>query len=103
MKDRDIDARVTRHLQRMGISREQFHTDTQLHYADRLLRSTLRLLEAAMEDEGIDEATASRVIDLVIFGAVPTEADVAARLARDRQMLDMIERQPLVFPKEWKL
>ena len=77
-------SRINDYMRRAGITQEQRHTDPQLHYTDRMLRSILTIVEIALQDEDVDPQVIDRVIRTVIFGAVPTEADVQARIDERR-------------------
>lgn len=80
-----VDELIAEHLHRSGADRAEA-TDALTSLTVGLLRDMLRLVDAAMEDEEIDPATARRILERAIFGAVPLPGHVQARRDMEKQM-----------------
>jgi hypothetical protein len=62
-------------------------------YEMTVLREMLHRLEAILEDEGVPQETAERVIRCMIYGA-PSPAGAELRMRQQEQMTEMLSRRP---------
>lgn len=81
--------RLHAHLTRIGVGRAAV-SDAVSQVQVQMLGHLLTIVETAMQEEGIPEATIRRVTDLVIYGGSPNPAEVAERQRMTRQMIDTI-------------
>lgn len=67
------------------------------------LKETVTRLAVILEDEGVSDETAARVVRSLLYGA-PTESEAALRMQKDDQLIQAMsrERTRLVFPEGWK-
>jgi hypothetical protein len=71
--------------------RDMYNSDAQYHAEVAMLRQWLRMMELAMEDEGIEDDRAQRVLHRMVF-AVPSGADGYGRRESLRRAIDSLSR-----------
>jgi hypothetical protein len=88
-----VSERIDRHLRRTG--GRAYYDDALTSLTINLTRDVLTLVDAALDDEGIDPVVAGRVIDRVIYGAVPLPEHVAERKRREEHLIRLLRRVQL--------
>lgn len=88
-----VDDLIRNHLRRSGAEYAEF-TDPLTNVTTNLLRDLLRLVDAALEDEDIDPAVSRRVLERVIYGAVPLPSHVQERKDLEKRMIDLAVMMP---------
>ena len=63
-----------------------------LHVA--ILRDFLGVLRAALDDEHVDPDIARRIVERVIYGGVPSYAEVEQRIRERKAMVEQLAREP---------
>lgn len=89
---------LNRHLSRTG-TRKAVETDPAAHLQVALLRQFLDVLRAALDDEHVDPDASRRVVERVIYGSVPSPAEVEYRTGLTSRLAQM----RVQAPTEWKL
>jgi hypothetical protein len=84
---RRVDELIRRHLRRSGTEHADL-TDPLTHLTTGVLRDILRLVDAALDDEQIDPAIARRILERIIYGAVPLPSHVEERKRLERLAID---------------
>lgn len=88
---------LDRQMERTG-ARETTATDPYADMTTGYAREVLRLMDAALEAEGIDPDAARRVLERVVFGVVPSPAEVAYRQQTEKRLLDLATRFGVLIP-----
>jgi hypothetical protein len=89
--------RLRAHARRVGADRAAA-TDPTAALQLNLLRHTVAMLEAALDDEDIAPTTAQRVLDRVIYGCTPNPAEVAERERLTQLLIDRAQyRAPTII------
>jgi hypothetical protein len=83
---------VEDHFRRAGRPRDG-QLDAAYQYQLSVLRDILSRLEVILEDEGVPQETAERVIRCMIYGA-PSPADAEYRMRQQDEMVRMLGRIP---------
>jgi hypothetical protein len=96
-----VSERVDRHLRRTG--GRAYYDDALTNLTINLTRDVLALVDAALDDEGIDPVVAGRVIDRVIYGAVPLPEQVAERKRREERLIGLLKLAPPSRGAYWPL
>jgi hypothetical protein len=78
---------LDRHLRRTG-AREAALQDPAAHLQVAMLRDFLRMLQAALDDEHVESDVVRRIVERVMYGAVPHPAEVERRLAIQQRWID---------------
>lgn len=88
------DGRLNRHLTRMGV-RQPAQRDAMATMQIRILRDLLRIVEAALIDEQVPADTVRGVLDRIMYGGCPQQADMEVREMDTRlRRLDLQGRTP---------
>lgn len=90
---------LNRHLDRTG-SGAASRNDPTAQLQVNMLRQFLELVDAALEDEHVPRDTAIRVIDRLIYGAVPSPVEAAERQRLMQKIADL--PLPPLFGPDWK-
>lgn len=91
---------ISRYLSRFPGAEEAFRYDArfsaEVHLAERLLS----LIDMAMEDEGVTEATRVRILRVALYGSADPEAAGRRMVERD-DALTKLERAGVVHHQPW--
>jgi uncharacterized protein YerC len=88
-----VDELFRSYTERTGIA-QTAQRDAQFNYSLDVLRDVLQRLEVILDDEGIDQAVATRILRCLLYGA-PSEADALDRI---RQHEEETMRQMMAGP-----
>jgi hypothetical protein len=96
-----VSERIDRHLRRTG--GRAYYDDALTNLTINLTRDVLTLVEAALDDEGVDPALTRAVIDRAIYGAVPLPEQVAERKRREEHLIRLVKLVPPSRGAYWPL
>jgi hypothetical protein len=82
--------RLSRHIQRMAPT-EAIDPIAQVRI--NILRDLVDLTAAAMDDEGVPQVAADRIIDRVIYGGIPHRTDAEHRMEQAMTQLEQAMTQ----------
>lgn len=78
---------LRRHISRTG-NDHSMAEDAATNFTMQITSGLLDVVEAALRDEGVDQGVIRRVLDLIIYGAVPNRGEVAMRQEMLRKLTD---------------
>lgn len=84
---------LERHLARTGAAKAA-REDPAAQLQVALLRDFLDVLRAALDDEHVDPDVARRVVERVIYGSVPSPAEVELRQTQQAQIVEYVVNHP---------
>lgn len=83
------------HLRRVGL-RDAMDTDAMTKMSMTMVSHLLDIISTAMEDENVPYSTITRVLKLVIYGAVGSPVEVEYRQQMEKIAIDTLNNTP--FP-----
>jgi hypothetical protein len=91
--------------QRFPAAARAAKTDPLAHYARELSIHWLNIIDAVLQDEGVEGQIRHRVLNTILYGG-PNPADVVERERRDEEQVELLRQQAtptaFVMPPDWK-